>query len=86
MWGVHKAGMWLDQGLWTAAFEPPSLIPADTALQVNLGDSVAPSIYTDTHKPLLKLPCPSSILDDYAKLAVMMRRLVSFVLVLIVLS
>ena len=24
MWGVHKAGMWLDQGLWTAAFAPAS--------------------------------------------------------------
>jgi len=24
MWGVHKAGMWLDQGLWTAAFAPSS--------------------------------------------------------------
>jgi hypothetical protein len=28
MWGVHKAGMWLDQGLWTAAFAPASVSPA----------------------------------------------------------
>ena len=28
MWAVHKAGMWLDQGLWSAAFAPASTTAA----------------------------------------------------------
>lgn len=31
MWGVHKAGMWLDEALWTAVFAPPSSPTVDSA-------------------------------------------------------
>lgn len=38
MWSVHKAGMWLDEALWTAPFAPPARPTTTTAAAASMGN------------------------------------------------